>query len=114
MSHDHERTESEGDQNVSERVQDLIYTGLSRDVLVCLHQESPMEKTALFSTVTNATVDGNISHDDRIRLAVELEVDVLPELESHDLISRDDNEVSLGFLSAPEYAALESVAASKE
>lgn len=107
-----ETNRSGGKLGVSEPVAELLRQEVSREVLLCLHDAGSAEKSALVTAVATAHTDGELSDHDRVRTAIELEVDVLPELEEHQLITREDDELSLGFLSAPVYAALDAIAGS--
>lgn len=105
-------THSDGETNVPEPVLELIHTGLSRDVLLWLRDEGSASKDTLFTEVAKARFE-NVSEHDRVRLAVELEIDVLNELEAHDLVFRDGDEISLGFLSTREADELEAAASTE-
>lgn len=107
-----EDTHSDGETTVHESVLELIHTGLSRDVLLWLHDEGSATKETLLTEVATARFE-NVSDHDRVRLAVELEIDVLNELETHDLVFRDGDEISLGFLSTRETEELEAAASTR-
>lgn len=104
-----EDTHADGETTVTEPVLELIHTGLSRDVLLWLRDEGSASKDTLLTEVATARFE-NVSEHDRVRMAVELEIDVLTELETHDLVFRDGDEISLGFLSTREANELETAA----
>lgn len=78
-----------------------------------LHEEGETEKQALITAVTATRVEGKVSDHDRVRTAVQLEVDVLPRLEELELINRKADELSLAFFSVPVYTALGSITGSR-